>query len=119
MAIAIFAKPRIVMSMHIPVKADIAWHATRLPSGRWIGSCESMRLAMQGNSLDELNARIEEALQAVLLDVALCNEWDAYFGELGIPVSPLPALPITRDAYFDAPWLLVVENHYNRMRKAD
>lgn len=92
----------------VEMQGQLQWLTRQVASGRWIGTCDAMGLAMEADSLDELHSLIDETLQLVLIDLLEDDEFERYLQEHGWTARNLPSHP-TDEVEFDVPWQLLVE----------
>ena len=107
------------MTIAIQLKSRLQWLARQSEtSDRWIGVCDSMNLAMEADSLDELHSVIAEAIHVLLIDLLEDDEFDAFLQERGWTATGIPRGPVNRDVEFDVPWELVAEGARDSQRRA-
>jgi hypothetical protein len=91
-------------------QAQLEWHATVGPSGRWIGVCKAMNLASEAESLDELYSVINETMQLMLFDLLADNELDRFLKDHGWKAMHLPHhVKNPEDIQFRVPWSLIAK----------
>lgn len=99
----------------INVEAKLQWKAFKATSGRWIGVSDAMGLTMEGDTLDDLLAAINETINLVLTDLLEDNELEAYLTNKGWHAK----LPENReDLAFKVPFELIVKSGYDSSRAA-
>lgn len=101
----------------IEVATKIEWLARQTVSGRWVGVCESLNLATEADSLDELHSVINESIQLLMVDLLEDDELSSYLHARGWHASNLPAVH-DGDVEFDVPWHLIAEGRLDTERRA-
>jgi len=69
--------------VRIQVNGQVAWKVARSTAGRWVGVCPELGLAMEGGTLDELYANINDAVQLLMRDLMESGELDAFLQSRG------------------------------------
>ena len=95
--------------IEIEVETTVEWIATPAESGRWVAACDSLGLAMEGSSLDELHGLIGEASFALFSDLLKDDEFDQFLTERGWRAVTKPAPSAADDIGFSIPWNLVAQ----------
>lgn len=79
--------PRIWMTMlqlvKIQVNGQIGWEVAKSQAGRWIGVCRALGLSMEGDTLDELYANINDSVQLLMKDLMEAGELDSFLQRRG------------------------------------
>jgi hypothetical protein len=78
--------------MTVEIQAQLQWIVFQDPtSKRWIGICEPLRITLGGNSQADLVESIDDALQALMLDLCAHDEFEKFLRERGWrQLTPLP-----------------------------
>jgi hypothetical protein len=93
----------------VSIESKVQWQVARsATSGRWIGVCQPMNLAMEANSLDELSEVIKESIHLLLIDLLQDNELDQFLRDRGWTALNMPRCDVTGDVEFDVPLELLV-----------
>lgn len=94
----------------IQVQSTLEWRSYRSDStGRWIGECAALNLAMEAESLDELHSLIAEAIQLLLTDLLADDELERYLAERGWQAVNMPNFRPQDGVEFNVPWELIAE----------
>jgi hypothetical protein len=103
----------------ISIESTVQWQVTRSDaSGRWIGVCTPMNLAMEADSLDELSDVIKESIHLLLIDLLEDDELDRFLRERGWKARNMPMSNEIGDVEFDVPLeLLVAESSRGSERR--
>lgn len=64
--------------VRIQVNGQILWEVAKTSSDHWLAVCRPLNLTMEGTSLDELHASINDAVQLLLSDLMESGELDAF-----------------------------------------
>ena len=91
----------------IEVESKVQWLAVHSKHGTWIATCDSLGLALEGDSLDELHELIKEAFAALFVDLLKDNEFDEFLRARGWQAD-LPEVP-GENVNFEIPWNLVAD----------
>jgi len=67
----------------IQVNGQIGWRVAKSAAGRWVGVCPELGLAMEGATLDELFANVNDAVQLLMKDLMESGELDAFLQSRG------------------------------------
>ncbi len=85
-------------------QAKVSWRARRTPKGHWVAVCDSLRLTVEADTWDELNASINEALQLLMIDLIEGGDVMPFLRQQGwTPTTALPKKAGSRTK-FDIPW---------------
>ena len=91
------------MSAHtIQIATNLRWNYAQDPaSGYWIAECPSLKLTVQGETLSEMHASAQEAMQLLFLDLFEDGELDAFLEARGWRTQPALAREYDEDIEFD------------------
>ena len=80
------------MAVQVLISGTVSWVIFQdRRSKRWIGVCSPLNLSVEEKTLGELSETIDEALHALLLDLARSNELEKFLRERGWHLAtPLP-----------------------------
>ena len=91
------------------IQAKIEWRAHQSrTSRRWIGVCDSLNLAVEGETLDEVHSLIPEMIHLLMIDLLQDNEMDQFLRARGWHATGIPGTP-DDDVQFEVPWELIAE----------
>lgn len=92
--------------VRVEVNGQVQWEVARTASGVWLGVCRPLGLTMQGESLDELLASINDSVQLLLRDLLESGELDAFLKHRGWRL--VPGVQQEGQVEFDVPIALLV-----------
>lgn len=93
------------MIVKLELGGEVRWTAREsAESGRWIAECESLNLAMEADSLDELHSLSNEAMQLLLDDLYRDGELEAFLEARGWRALDMPNRLEDDEIDFDFPW---------------
>ena len=80
------------MANQVSISGKVSWTIFEdIKSKRWIAVCRPLNLSVEERTLGELSETIEDAIHALLLDLAQCNELEKFLREHGWRLEkPLP-----------------------------
>ena len=67
----------------IQIQGQIQWSVSQSAEGRYVAVCEPMGIAMEGATLDDLVANINESIQLVMNDLLRSGELDDFLRAQG------------------------------------
>jgi len=94
----------------IAIQSQLKWVATKTRSGKWIGECDPLNIAMEADSLDELYSLIPESIHLMFTDLLEDNELDAFLRERGWEAH-YPVNRNAKDMGFHVPWELIASDN--------
>lgn len=98
--------------------AEIPWMVTRSPRGLWIGKCESLNLAVQSQTWQELMEDIGASIDLLLQDLVESGSLEQFFADKGWTVELPPDALEDHNLRFDIPFLPTLENLSNDRSQA-
>lgn len=104
-----------VQVTRIKVEGQIAWEVARSKSGRFVAVCRAMALSMEGDTLDELYARINDGIQLLMLDLMESGELDSFLRKRGWKRGPMKARNVGK-IEFDVPIELLIRSGRDKAR---
>jgi len=78
-----------VQVTRIKVEGQISWEVAKSRAGRFIAVCKPLALTMEGDTLDELYARINDGIQLLMIDLMESGELDSFLRKRGWKHSPV------------------------------
>jgi hypothetical protein len=93
--------------IRIDVNGQITWEVAKSSAGHWIGVCRPLGLTMEGATLDELYASINDSFQLLLTDLMASGELDAFLRNHGWRLAS-QAVRQQGEVEFDVPFELLV-----------
>lgn len=69
--------------VRVDVNGQIQWEVVKTASGRWLGVCRPLGLTMEGVSLDELFASINDSVQLLMSELLASGELDDFLKSRG------------------------------------
>ena len=106
--------------VNIQVQSTLQWQVMQGASPkRWIAVCDPMNLAVEADSLPELQSVIGETIHLTFVDLLLDNELDSFLRAKGWTARGIPAQAKTQnDVVFNVPWELIMANARDSERRA-
>lgn len=102
----------------INIKAQLTWQAR--PVGdcdRWIVECQPLGVAVEANSMEEINGLIHEATDLLFLDLFEDDELHDFLTSKGWSMTET-VTSADEDVEFNVPWELVMSNANGSQRRA-
>lgn len=101
------------------IKAKVSWIATQtsVAPERWMGVCEQLNIATEGDSLDDLHSLIPESIHLLMTDLVQDNEFDAFLREKGWQHT-WDGPQTEAGPAFNLPWQMIVEGSSGFERSA-
>jgi hypothetical protein len=93
--------------IRVQVNGQIQWEVVKTAAGRWVGVCRPLALTMEGATLDELYANINDSVQLLMTDLMESGELDAFLKSRGWRLAS-QAERQQGDVEFDVPFELLV-----------
>ena len=99
----------------IPVGVRIdspEWIAVRTPEGPWVAQCPTLSLAIECDSLEEIQQDAVDAIDLLIADLFETGDWMEFFRERKVPFKFLrfsPTPPAKEEPSYNVPISLVVE----------
>lgn len=94
----------------IQVNGQIAWRVAKSAAGRWVGVCPELGMSMEGVTLDDLFANINDAVQLLMSDLLESGELDAFLQSRGWKKELRGPQQQGGDVEFDVPIELLVRS---------
>lgn len=69
--------------IRIEAKGQITWAVAPTANGRWLAVCKTLGLTMEGDTLDDLNANINDTVQLLLTDLFESGEFETFLKNRG------------------------------------
>ena len=91
----------------IETNGQVQWNIAKSNAGQWIGVCRPLGLTMEGNTLEDLLTSINEAVQAVMIDLMESGELDTFLRNRGWMSMPQPMPQHPTGVRFDIPIALL------------
>lgn len=104
-----------VQVTRIKVEGQIPWEVATSKSGRLVAVCRAMGLTMEGDTLDELYARINDGIQLVMRDLMEAGELDSFLRKRGWKRGPMKTKNVGR-VEFDVPIELLIRSGRDKAR---
>lgn len=94
--------------IRIEVDGQVQWQVTKTATDRWVAVCDPFALTMEGDSLDDLYANINESIQMLFEDLFEDGELEKFLKSHGW--SAQPVVPeADGNIAFDVPFELLVQ----------
>lgn len=95
----------------ITINANVQWRTCQGPSGRWVGECKPLGLAVEGDTIDEVYSLIDESTGLLFADLIGDNEFDQFLRDKGWTRGNHDVF-VGEDVEVDLPYELVVEGRH-------
>lgn len=95
----------------IQVNGQLPWEVAKNAAGRLIGVCRPLGLVMEGDTLDELFARINDSVQLLMRDLLESGELDSFLKSRGWSMAQIAGTPRPNEVEFDVPIGLLMRQH--------
>ena len=69
--------------IRIDVNGQVQWEVAKTASGKWLGVCRPLGLTMEGGTLDDLFASINDSVQLLMTELLQSGELDAFLKHRG------------------------------------
>lgn len=93
--------------VRVDVNGQIQWEVAKTASGRWLGVCRALGLTMEGLTLDDLFANINDSVQLLMSELLESGELDDFLSHRGWRLAS-QAIKHQGDVEFDVPLELLV-----------
>lgn len=95
---------------NVQVATSLRWEVTKTDEGPFVGVCESLGIAMEGDTLDDLYASIDQSVQMVMNDLLRNGELDEFLISRGWqPIPQFPRRGTNEPVQFNVPIELLMQ----------
>lgn len=90
--------------VRLELETRLTWKVTQTPNGNWVGICPALKLTLQGETFQDLQASIGEGLQLFFEEMLETGELEEFLRRNNWrPQTPIRSLP-RENVRFDVPW---------------
>lgn len=91
------------------IQGSVQWSVTAQASGRFVGVCKPLGIALEGTDMNDLHACIREAIQLVMTDLLKSGQLESFLLARGWrPATALPD-PNHEPVHFEPPIELLIQ----------
>lgn len=94
---------------------QVQWRVTKTQTGQWVAVCDPFGLCMEGESLDDLHANINETIQLLFEDLFEDGELEKFLTDRGWTAQPIVPESDGRVG-FEVPFELLVQSESDPAR---
>jgi hypothetical protein len=91
------------------IQGKVQWSITEQPSGRFVGVCEPLGIALEGTDMNDLHACIREAIQLVMSDLLRNGQLESFLLARGWRTASALPDPRHEPVHFEPPIELLIQ----------